>query len=311
VAEADQRGQTDVGGIYAWVMLQAFELTRDCEFLHEAERAIGAAKGMRFDLNYQANLTAWGAAACIRLWRITNNKDYLTQCYVYLASFFHNAQMWKSEIGLARHWTNFLGVTCLQDAPYMAAYECFDSYAAFERLLDYGGPDLIPGAKLLAGEFCRHALDRAWYYYPDTLPPDAIATENRNGHIDRKLNFPMEDLYPDGQPAGQVGQEIYGAGAALIYATRAFHQIEDAPFMLFCDSFIRAIHRLDRYTLNFKIDGHELGPVRLALVPTGKEKLAPKLWTATREPIQLREVEGRLEAWIPANVAMLLNWSGD
>jgi len=311
VAEADQRGQTDVGGIYAWVMLQAFELTRDCEFLHEAERAIGAAKGMRFDLNYQANLTAWGAAACIRLWRITNNKDYLTQCYVYLASFFHNAQMWKSEIGLARHWTNFLGVTCLQDAPYMAAYECFDSYAAFERLLDYGGPDLIPGAKLLAGEFCRHALDRAWYYYPDTLPPDAIATENRNGHIDLKLNFPMEDLYPDGQPAGQVGQEIYGAGAALIYATRAFHQIEDAPFMLFCDSFIRAIHRLDRYTLNFKIDGHELGPVRLALVPTGKEKLAPKLWTATREPIQLREVEGRLEAWIPANVAMLLNWSGD
>ncbi|WP_156135830.1 hypothetical protein, partial [Novosphingobium subterraneum] len=25
-----------------------------------------------------------------------------------------------------------LGVTCLQDAPYMAAYECFDSYSAFE-----------------------------------------------------------------------------------------------------------------------------------------------------------------------------------
>ena len=309
IAEADQRGQTDVGGIYAWVMLQAFELTRDIVYLAEAEKAISAAKGMRFDLNYQANLTAWGAAACIWLWRITSHKVYLAQCYVYLASFFHNSQMWKSDIGLARNWTNFLGVTCLQDAPYMAAYECFDSYAAFERLLDYGGPDLIPSVKLLVGEFCRHALDRAWYYYPDTLPEEAIATEIRNGHIARELNFPLEDLYPDGQPAGQVGQEIYGSGAAMIYATRAFHHIEDAPFLLFCDSFVRAIHRLDRHTLNFKIDGHELGPVRLALIPTGKDKFEPKLWTATREPIELALVDGRLEGWVPANVAMLLSWT--
>jgi len=309
VAEADERGQTDVGGIYAWVMLQAFELTHEKRFLTEAERAIAAAKGMRFDLNYQANLTAWGAAACIRLWRITSRKDYLKQCYVYLASFFHNTQMWKSEIGLARHWTNFMGVTCLQDAPYMAAYECFDSYAAFERLLDYGGPDLIPSVKLLCGEFCRYALDRAWYYYPDALPAEALATKNRNGHIDPRLSFPVEDLYPDGQQAGQVGQEIYGSGAALIYASRAFYRIEEAPFLLFCDSFIRAIHRLDRTTLNFKIDGHEMGPVRLALLPKDGGEPEVKLWTALREPIALRQVDGRLEAWVPANVAMLLKWS--
>lgn len=310
VAEADQRGQTDVGGIYAWIMLQAFELSRDAMYLAEAEQAIAAAKGMRFDLNYQANLTAWGAAACIRLWRITSRKDYLAQCYVYLASFFHNCQIWKSDIALACHWTNFLGVTCLHDAPYSAAYECFDSYAAFERLLDYGGPDLIPSVKLLVGEFCRHALDRGWYYYPDALPREALATENRNGHIAPERNFPLEDLYPDGQPAGQVGQEIYGSGAAMIYATRSYHRIDDAPFLLFCDSFVRAIHRLDRYTLSFKVDGHELGPVRLALIPTTKATFTPKLWTARREPLELRPVDGRLEAWVPPNVAMLLNWSG-
>ncbi len=72
VASADQRGQTDVGGMYAWVMLQGYELTREERFLHEAQAAIDAAQGMRFNLNYQANLTAWGAAACLRLWRITN-----------------------------------------------------------------------------------------------------------------------------------------------------------------------------------------------------------------------------------------------
>ncbi|RZF61105.1 hypothetical protein EWE75_19490 [Sphingomonas populi] len=68
----DGLGQTDVGGIYAYVMLQAYELTQDDRYLSEARAAIDAAKNMRFELNYQANLTAWGAAACMRLWRITN-----------------------------------------------------------------------------------------------------------------------------------------------------------------------------------------------------------------------------------------------
>ncbi len=310
VAESDQRGQTDVGGIYAWVMLQAFELTHEARFLAEAEKAVEAAKGMRFDLNYQANLTAWGAAACIRLWRITNRKEHLAQSYVYLASFFHNSQIWKSEIGLAANWTNFLGVTCLEDAPYMAAYECFDSFAAFERYLDYGGPDLIPSVKLLVGEFCRHALDRAWFYYPDALPKEALATDIRNGHIDPKLSFPLEDLYPDGQPAGQVGQEIYGCGAAMVLASRSFHRLDEAPFLLFCDSFVRAIHRLDGHTITLKVDGHEGGHVRLALVPT--EKLArgftAKLWTSIGEPLEFDRVDGRFEAWVPANVAMHLAW---
>lgn len=310
VAESDQRGQTDVGGIYAWVMLQAFEITHEKRFLAEAEAAIDAAKGMRFNLNYQANLTAWGAAACIRLWRITNRKAHLAQSYVYLASFFHNSQIWKSEIGMAKDWTNFLGVTCLEDAPYMAAYECFDSYAAFERFLDYGGPDLVPSVKLLVGEFCRHALDRAWFYYPDALAKEALATEIRNGHIDPKLNFPLEDLYPDGQKAGQVGQEIYGSGAAMIFATRAFHRIPGAPFLLYCDSFVRALHQMDDHTVNLKIDGHEIADVRFALVPIGgtKKDLKAKLWTATRQPIAFKQVEGRLDAWVPANVALVLSW---
>ena len=39
-------------------------------------------------INYQANLTAWGAAACMRLWRITDRDVYRDQSYVYLASFF-------------------------------------------------------------------------------------------------------------------------------------------------------------------------------------------------------------------------------
>lgn len=56
----DGQGQTDVGGIFAYVMLQAYELTADECFLHEARAAIDAAVGLEFRLNYQANLTALG-----------------------------------------------------------------------------------------------------------------------------------------------------------------------------------------------------------------------------------------------------------
>lgn len=309
VAEADQLGQTDVGGIYAWVMLQAFELTHERRFLEEAVAAINAARGMRFDLNYQANLTAWGAAACIRLWRITNQKEFLTQSYAYLASFFHNSQLWESKIGLARHSRNFLGVTCLQDAPYMAAYECFDSFAAFERYLDYGGPDLIPGARLLVGEYCRHALDRAWFYYPDALPEEAVASDIRNGYIMRGLNFPLEDLYPDGQKAGQVGQEIYGSGAAMTYATRAFHRFDGVPFLIYCDTFIRAVQKIGPGAIGFRVDGPANHDVRIAIV--GDEECDAGLFCRSGEEIVLSQNGDRREGWTPTGAELLLRWKAD
>lgn len=52
-------GQTDVNGIYAYVMIQLYELTDDDKYLREARAAIDAAIGKRFNLMYQANLTAW------------------------------------------------------------------------------------------------------------------------------------------------------------------------------------------------------------------------------------------------------------
>lgn len=312
VAESDGRGQTDVAGMYAWVMLQAFEMTREKRFLDEAAAAIESAKGMRFNLNYQANLTAWGAAACIRLWRITNDHAHLKQSYVYLASFFHNTQIWKSEIGLSRHFTNFLGATCLQDAPYMAMFECYDSFSAFDRFLELGGPDVAPAVELLVTDYCRYALSRAWSYYPDALPAEAVAKENiRNGHIDHALSFPLEDLYPDGQPAGQVGQEIYGSGAAMIFATRAFHRDERMPFLIFCDRFLRAWQQLDDRTVSFRVHGHGSAPAKLGIVPDGRRKL-PKVRIAIREGDTVPEPEriaGRMMFEVPTDRSVIVRWS--
>jgi len=305
-------GQTDVGGIYAYVMLQAFELTDDWRYLDEARAAIAAAEGMRFELNYQANLTAWGAAACMRLWRITDDEKYLRQSYVYLASFFHNCAIWESEIGYARHYRNFLGVTALHDAPYMALYECFDSFAAFERYLKDSGPDVDASVRLLLTEYCRHALDRAWFYYPDALPEDALSPKQRenNGHVDRKLSFPVEDLYVDGQQAGQVGQEIYGAGAAFVFASRCFHTVRDAPFRMFCDHFLLASERPSARALSFQLGGCEGREASLSLIRAGRAPLPGfTVTTGGGDRIRPRHATAdRIEFHVPADSRITLAW---
>jgi hypothetical protein len=302
-------GQTDVAGLYAYVMLLGFDLTGEDRFLDEARAAMDAARGLRFDLNYQANLTAWGAAAAMRLWRVTANEDWRRLSYVYVASFLHNCSAWESEIGYARLYHNFFGATALHDAPYMALLECSESFLAFQSYLRDSGPDLHAGARLLIDEYCRYALDRAWFYFPDTLPAEAIAEEPRNGRIDRDLSLPVEDLYVDGQPAGQVGQEIYGGGAAFIFAKQAFQQIEGAPFDLFCDSFVFGRERPTPRSIELTLGGSPAAEAMLVLLPHEKGPLAKvSLTLADGRRRKGRRKDGTVVFSVPADATFLLKW---
>lgn len=301
-------GQTDVGGIYAYLMLQAFELSEDQRYLDEARAALEASRGARFELNYQANLTAWGAAACLRMWRITGEEEFLRQGYVFLASFFHNTAIWECDIAHARHYRNFLGATALHDAPYMALYECFDSFAAFEVCLKESGPLIEPAVRLLLAEYCKYALDRTWFYYPDALPPEALADEQRNGHIACDLSFPLEDVYVDGQPAGQVGQEIYGGGAAAIFATRSFHRFERVPFELFCDSFLLAIDRPRDRALIVKLAGAPECEALLALCAPPCKRVPRVRIELDGKALRARQRERRREYTVAAGATLELTW---
>lgn len=311
-ARGDERfGQTDVGGIYAYVMLQCFELTGEDRFVKEARQAIDKAKGLRFDLLYQANLTSWGAVACLRLWRITDEATYLAQSYAYLAGFFHNSILWESEIGPAQHYHTFLGVSCLHDGPYMAMYECFESFAGFEEYLAQAGPELEPAARMLIGEYCKYALDRAWFYFPDTLPKDVLHQgEHQSGQLDRTLSFPLEDLYADGQNPGQIGQEIYGCGGAFVFATRSHHAVDDAPFRLYCDYFIRGHERTGERALSLVLDGGETCVANLSLVRLKRRTLTrAAIVTAGGDAIRPHAVtEDRIDFHVPASGRVILTW---
>lgn len=270
----DGLGQTDVGGLYAYVMLQAFDLSGDDRYRKEAEKALRAMGGWKFELMYQANLSAWGATACIRTWRESGDDWFLNHGQVLLAGFLHNCLIWESEIGTAVHYSNFLGVSCLHDGPYMALYECFESFDAFEELLARGGEALPESIRLLLTEYRRFALHRAWFYFPDALPAEILPPEEevRNAHIDPKLSFPLEDLYGDGQAPGQVGQEIYGCGAPFTFATRAFHDVPGAPFRLFAEYPVRNLVR-DGSRLSFEVDGAKGYGCEARLIPKGRKPL--------------------------------------
>ena len=56
-------GEKDVPGLYAHVMLQAWELTGEKRFLAEAEKAALKLRGLGFELFYQANNTSFSAGA--------------------------------------------------------------------------------------------------------------------------------------------------------------------------------------------------------------------------------------------------------
>jgi hypothetical protein len=107
-----------------------------------------------------------------------------------------------------------------------------------------------------------------------------------------------------------VGQEIYGAGAALIFATRAFHKIEGAPFLLYCDHFVRTMERTGDHALTLTLDGGETCTAGLSLVRAKRRKM-PKARLVTVGGDALRAhaaTADRIDYRVPANGRLVLSW---
>jgi hypothetical protein len=208
-------GETDCGGLYAYLMIQLHALTGEARYLDEARAALVAADGRGRSLMYQINLTGWGAAACLRLWQLGGEGEWLERAHYWLANLFHHCDFRARYAGPV---PCFMAATCMYNSDYIAPFEDHEVFMALREVLELGEAALEPGAVELARGYCRHAADRAWHCYPDMLPEAMLAKRHEAGRIDRGLSFPIEDIYPDGRPAGQVGQEIYGAGAAFLYA---------------------------------------------------------------------------------------------
>jgi hypothetical protein len=264
-------GETDVAGLYALVMIQAFEMFGRAEHLDEAKAAAGRLQGLGFNLAYQLNTTGFAAEATLRLWKMTGERKFLEISEVCMANVFDNLWLWRCEYGRAEFYRTFFGLFPLQEAPYIAAYEELEAQSKALEYLAMGGDDVRPSVRLLLAEFQKYALDRTWFYYPDSLPASNAAGKPRNGRVERALSIPLEDLQDGFSESGQVGQEVYGAGLAFVHTTRYFHRKRGAPVAIFCNYPLYDFVWDDAGRVTFRTGGDPRGSCDLRFIPASAD----------------------------------------
>ena len=305
-------GEKDVPGLYAHVLLQAWELTGNKRYLAEAEKAALRLKGLGFELFYQANNTSFSAGALLRLYKLTRKEIYKELSYLCLANVFRNVKLWDCNYGFGRNFPSFFALFPLNDAPYTAVYEEQEVFCAFhDYLRNAEGQDILPSLRLLMAEYIRYLVDRAVYYYPTMLPKEMLSDEVKTGEVDPNLWIALEDMHDGWEQSGEVGQEVYGAGNAFGILPRHYMQVEGEPFMIYTDYPTYGFSPKKHCPAKFKLAGDARLQCRLMLVKTDKGKMPKFLVMLNGSGGALTgriTKEGHLEFTVPGDGEVYINW---
>lgn len=267
-------GERDVAGSYAHIMLMAFKLTKEKRFLNEAIKAVKNLDGLAFDIFYQANNTAFTAGALAELYKETNDKRYLELSYCCLAGIFKNMQIWDCNYGYADSFPNFFSVFPLNDAPYTAAYEEFEVYAALHNYMEITAEmDILPSLKILIPEFIKYAVGRLSFYYPTLLPSEMISEDVKTGEVQSDLWVPLEDIHDGWEKSGEVGQEVYGAGVPFGIVPRQYFLLDELKATVFIN-YPASNFRYHKKTVTFHVHGDSRLNARICLFGLSQAKLA-------------------------------------
>lgn len=267
-------GERDVAGIYAHIMLQAWELTGDKMYFREAEKAALKLADYGFDMFYQANNTAFSAGAMLRLYKETKRKRFLDLAYLCIANLFKNMRLWNCNYGHGKNYPTFFALFPLNDAPYTAVYEEQEGFSAMHDFLSHAeGLDIMPAVSLLLAEYVRYMIFRAAYYYPALLPEETLVRKPKSGELDNTLWVAIEDLHDGFEQSGTVGQEVYGAGLAFGIVPRHYLKLPGETFMLFIDYPTAGFKAGKAKRVSFTVKGYKLIKCRLAVLKTTAETL--------------------------------------
>ena len=270
-------GENDVAGSYAHLMLLVYKLTKEKRYFNEAEKAAKKLEALGVEVLYQANNTAFAAGVLLELYKITGKKLYLDISYTCLTGLFKNIQLYDCKYGYGKNYTNFFSIFPLNDAPYTAAYEELEVYAALsEYYIQAKDVDILPSIRTLIPEFIKYAVNRIAYYYPPLLPKEMLSEEVKTGEIQADLWVPLEDLYNGWEKSGQVGQEVYGAGMAFGIVPRQYIKI-DEDFLLFIDYPIAQPTKRGK-SVTIKIDGDKDMIYNLKIIKTKDHKIQMKVF---------------------------------
>ncbi len=267
-------GEKDVAGLYTHVMLQAYELTGLNKFLNEAEKAARTLHGKGFKLLYQSNNTAFSAGALLRLYKLTKKKVYFDLSMVCLANLFTNVQLWECHYGYGKNFPRFFSLFPLKDAPYTAVYEEQETFCALHDFLQTSkGTPVSKAAQLLVAEYIRYLVHRAAYYYPPMLPKEMLSDEVKMGEVDPLLWIAVEDLYDGWEKAGQVGQEVYGAGNAFGILPRHCFIVKDKRLRIFTDYPVQSFKEHNKRSVSLHTGGSNTCSCRLLVLKQPRQTL--------------------------------------
>ncbi len=305
-------GEKDVAGLYAHIMIQAWEITGEDRFLKEAERAAKTLAGYGFEIFYQANNTAFSSGALLRLYKITKNELYLDLSYMCLASIFKNVQLWDCNYGYGKNLPTFFALFPLNDAPYTAVYEEQEVFCALHDYLKHSkGVNILPSVKLLIAEYIRFLVNRAAYYYPTMLPDEMLEDEAKVGEVNKNLWIALEDLHDGWEKSGSVGQEVYGAGNAFGILPRHYFHIHKEDFYVYVDYPTADFKTGKKKQVTLKVLGDEGLTCRLMLVKKGSGKLPDfeVSYRGDKEPIKGQPVkDGHIAYEVKGDQTIEISW---
>ncbi len=304
-------GEHDVAGLYAYVMLKAWKLTKQKKYLVEAEKAAKTLAAKKFKLLYQANNTAYAANAMLQLFIDTKDELYLNTAYLCLANIFKNVQLWECNYGYAKDYSTFFGVFPLNDALYTAAYEEQEVFAALHQFLsDAEKINILPSVSLLLAEYIRYLVHRAYFYYPGNLPAKMLSEKIKMGEVDPKLWIALEDIHDGWEQAGTVGQEVYGAGVAFGIVPRHYYRVPGEQFMM-CIDYPSYGFKAKKGSIALKVKGVETLTCRLLIIPADSAIL-PSFTIFTKQQKETIEGvatrEGNMEYKIKGNQQLIITW---
>jgi hypothetical protein len=293
---------------YCW------KLTKEKKYLAEAKKAAKTLGNKKFKLFYQANNTAFAANAMLELFKETKDELYLNTAYLCLANIFKNVHLWECNYGYAKEYSTFFGVFPLDDAPYTAAYEEQEVFAAmYQFLIDAEKINLLPSVSLLLAEFIRYIVQRAYYYYPGNLPATMLSEKPKTGELDPKLWIALEDIHDGWEQSGSVGQEVYGAGVAFGIVPRHYYYVSGEPFMIYIDYPSGGFTSKKSNMVSFNVKGDEKLSCRMLIIHTDKHALPSFTVSASRD--KEREIiggvaakEGYMEYIIKGNRHINISW---
>ncbi|MCW3052371.1 MAG: hypothetical protein JWN14_1541 [Chthonomonadales bacterium] len=246
-------------GAYLLYMMQLYELSGDRMFVEEAKHA--AEQVATWD--YAATkLAAWMGMTCeglARLYQATGEKNYLTMSQIPLAGLLHNAWLWQCTYGHAKGYTTFFGFN--SDASGVDYITAADQHQVWYSLYQYylrSGGALSAPVQYLVAEALRYIPQVAWYTYPTHLPAASLHVGVPFWHSKNifTLAIPVEDLNDGWRKNGSVGQELYGAGAAFDFATRAYVRVPEAGVLVYCEyPILKTAWAADHKLLTVQIGG--------------------------------------------------------